>query len=75
MDPTTGLSTDIVQTPDGHAQERSLLDDVLGLVQPRDVWIADRNFCTHKFLFRIDAAKAYFIIRQHGANCRHQTRW
>jgi IS4 transposase len=66
MDPTTGLSTDIVQTPDGHAQERSLLDDVLRLVQPRDVWIADRNFCTYKFLFRIDAVKACFIIRQHG---------
>ena len=66
MDPTTGLSTDIVQTPDGHAQERSLLDDVLGLMQPRDVWIADRNFCTYKFLFRIDSVKACFIIRQHG---------
>ena len=66
MDPTTGLSTNIVQTPDGHAQERSLFDEVLALVQPRDVWIADRNFCTHKFLFRIDAAQAYFIIRQHG---------
>lgn len=66
MDPTTGLSTDIVQTPDGHAQERSLLDDVLALVEARDVWIADRNFCTLKYLFRIDAAKAYFIIRQHG---------
>jgi DDE family transposase len=66
MDPTTGLSTDIVQTPDGHAQERSLLDDVLALVEARDVWIADRNFCTFKFLFRIDAAKAYFIIRQHA---------
>ena len=66
MDPTTGLATDIVQTPDGHAQERSLLDDVLALVELQDVWIADRNFCTFKFLFRIDAAKAYFIIRQHG---------
>ena len=66
MDPSTGLSTEIVQTPDGHAQERSLLDDVLALVEPDDVWIADRNFCTHKFLFRIAAAKAYFIIRQHG---------
>jgi Transposase DDE domain len=66
MDPSTGLSTDIVQTPDGHAQERSLLDVVLALVEARDVWIADRNFCTLKFLFRIDAAQAYFIIRQHG---------
>ena len=66
MDPTTGLSSDIVQTPDGHAQERSLLDDVLALVEARDVWIADRNFCTFKFLFGIDTAKAFFIIRQHG---------
>jgi IS4 transposase len=66
MDPSTGLTTDIVQTPDGHAQERSLLDDVLAWVEPRDVWIADRNFCTCKFLFRIDAAQAFFIIRQHG---------
>lgn len=66
MDPTTGLSTDIVQTPDGHAQERSLLDEVLALVEARDVWIADRNFCTFKFLFGIDTAEAFFIIRQHG---------
>jgi hypothetical protein len=66
MDPSTGLTTDIVQTPDGHAQERSLLDDVLAWVEPLDVWIADRNFYTLKFLFRIDAAKAFFIIRQHG---------
>jgi IS4 transposase len=66
MDPSTGLSTDIVQTPDGHAQERSLLDEVLALVEAHDVWIADRNFCTLKFLFRIDAAEASFIIRQHG---------
>jgi hypothetical protein len=66
MDPSTGLSTDIVQTPDGHAQERSLLDDVLALVAANDVWLADRNFCTHKFLFGIAAANAYFIIRQHG---------
>lgn len=66
MDPTTGLATDIVQTPDGHAQERSLLDDVLALVHADDLWIADRNFCTLKFLFRIHAAQAYFVIRQHG---------
>jgi hypothetical protein len=66
MDPTTGLTTDIVQTPDGHAQERSLLDDVLALVKANDVWVADRNFCTHKFLFRIANAAAFFIIRQHG---------
>lgn len=66
LEPDTGLSTDVILTPDGHAQERSLLDDVLALVRQRDVWIADRNFCTLKFLFRIDDAKGFFIIRQHG---------
>jgi hypothetical protein len=66
MDPETGLSTDVLLTPDGHAQERSLLDAVLALVEKRDVWIADRNFCTLKFLFGIAAAAGFFIIRQHG---------
>jgi hypothetical protein len=67
IEPETGLSTQVCLTPDGHAQERSLLDDVLVQVQPRDVWIADRNFCTLKFLVGIAAAGAFFIIRQHGS--------
>jgi len=66
IDPETGLSTNVFLTPDGHAQERSLLDEVLAVVEKRDVWIADRNFCTLKFLFGIAAAGGYFIIRQHG---------
>src|ERR1700730_3171395 len=66
IEPETGLSRHVLLTPDGHAQERSLLDEVLALVDKRDLWIADRNFCTLKFLFRIVAAKACFIIRQHG---------
>ncbi len=66
IDPETGLSTHVFLTPDGHAQERSLLDEVLAQVQKRDLWIADRNFCTLKFLFGIAAAGASFVIRQHG---------
>jgi hypothetical protein len=66
IEPETGLSRHVFLTPDGHAQERSLLEDVLALVEKRDLWIADRNFCTLKFLFRIAAAQAFFIIRQHG---------
>jgi IS4 transposase len=66
LDPETGLATDVFLTPDGHAQERSLLDEVLQLVQERDVWIADRNFCTFKFMFEIAKKLGYFIIRQHG---------
>jgi len=48
LQPETGLATDAFLTPDGHAQERTLLDEVLARVQKRDVWIADRNFCTLK---------------------------
>jgi hypothetical protein len=64
--PETGLATDVFLTPDGHAQERSLLDEVLARVRERDVWIADRNFCTLKFLFEIAKKLGFFIIRQHG---------
>jgi Transposase DDE domain len=60
------LVTQVFLTPDGHAQERSLLDEVLRSVQAKDLWIADRNFCTLKFLFGIAEAKAAFVIRQHG---------
>ena len=60
------LVTQVFLTPDGHAQERSLLEDVLGGVRARDLWLADRNFCTLKFLFGIADAGAAFVIRQHG---------
>jgi Transposase DDE domain len=66
LDPQTGLVSDVVLTPDGHAQERALLGEVLALVAPRDLWIADRNFCTRGFLFGLAAARAGFVIRQHG---------
>jgi IS4 transposase len=60
------LVTQVFLTPDGHAQERSLLDEVLSTVQTHDLWIADRNFCTLKFLFTIADRQAAFVVRQHG---------
>jgi IS4 transposase len=51
---------------DGHAQERSALDAVLETVRKRQLWVADRNFCTLKFLYGVADANAAFIIRQHG---------
>src|SRR3954470_23651550 len=44
LDPRLMLATDVVLCEDGHAQERSLLDQVLGLVRPGDLLIDDRNF-------------------------------
>ncbi|SRR5579859_126518 len=66
LEPETGLATEVFLTPDGHAQERSLLDDVLARVEKRDLWVADRNFCTLKFLFAIAKKLGFFVIRQHG---------
>jgi len=57
---------DVIPCEDGHAQERSLLDQVLPIVQPRDLLISDRNFCTISFLFGIAQRKGRFITRQHG---------
>src|SRR3954463_14377178 len=67
LDPRLMLATDVILCEDGHAQERSLLDQVLALVAARDLWIADRNFCTTAFLFGIARRDGSFVIRQHGA--------
>jgi IS4 transposase len=67
MDPELGLAIDAFVTPDGHANERTLLDDVLKTVHEKELWIADRNFCTLKFLFTIAEKRAFFLIRQHGS--------
>lgn len=56
----------VVLCEDGHAQERSLIDPVLSVVQVGDVWIADRNFCTLKILIGVVTRHAHFVIRQHG---------
>jgi hypothetical protein len=56
----------VVLAEDGQAQERSILEEVYPLVQPRDLWVADRNFCTVGFLLAIRRRDGFFAIRQHG---------
>ena len=67
LDPRLMLATDVVLCEDGHAQERSLLDQVLAIVAAKDLWIADRNFCTTDFLFGIARRGGSFVIRQHAS--------
>jgi hypothetical protein len=67
LDPALGLAIDAVCCEDGHAQERSLLDPILETVAARDVWVADRNFCTTAFLFGIARRGGFFVIRRHAA--------
>jgi hypothetical protein len=65
LDPEVQLVVDVVACEDGHTQERRLLPHLVDRVAARDAIIADRNFCTTKFLFGLKARKAYFVIRQH----------
>jgi hypothetical protein len=65
FDPSLRMPIDVFPCEDGHAQERSLLRDVLPTVKPTDVWIADRNFCTRDFLLGIKQRDAFFVIREH----------
>jgi hypothetical protein len=67
LEPGCMLITDVFPCEDGHAQERSLLPQVVETVQPRDLWIADRNFCTTGFLFGIAEREGCFLIRQHAS--------
>jgi Transposase DDE domain len=66
LDPQRMVIDDVFPCEDGHAQERSLLADVAPTIRPRDLLIADRNFCTLSFLFAVMDRGGYFIIRQHG---------
>jgi len=64
--PASQLVTNIVLCEDGHAQERSLVDPILDLVEKGSLWVADRNFCFQRFLLGIAAKLAFFVIREHA---------
>ena len=65
FDPELDIALDVIPCEDGHAQERSLLSQVLATVERRDVWVADRNFCVLSFLMGLAQKGAFFVIRQH----------
>jgi hypothetical protein len=67
LDPELGLVVEVVPCEDGHAQERALLGEVLTLVEPGDLWLGDRNFCTTGFVFGIAGRGGFFLIRQHAS--------
>jgi IS4 transposase len=71
-EPGRGLVTDLVLCEDAYTQERALLSAILPRVQSNDVWVADRNFCTPRWVFGVGARQAFFAVRQHGRSlpCR-----
>jgi IS4 transposase len=72
LEPDQMLLSDVFPCEDGHAQERSLLPQVLTTVEADDLWIADRNFCATGFLFGIAERDAAFVIRQHAQTLHYE---
>ncbi len=66
LDPALMLIAHVIPCEDAHVQERALIGQVLPLVQKRDLWIEDRNFCTVDFLNGVKRRRAYFVVRRHG---------
>jgi hypothetical protein len=65
LDPALGLAIDVIPCEDGHAQERCLFDQVLATVEPGDLWVEDRNFCTLGFIFGGARRKGCGLVREH----------
>jgi len=70
LDPALKLMIDLFPCEDAYTQERALLSQVLEVVEPGDLWIADRNFCTTTFLFGVARKGAAFLVRQHAQTLR-----
>jgi IS4 transposase len=77
LDAERMLACDVIPCEDAHAQERALLEKVLPTVQPGDVWIEDRNFCTTRFVFGVARRGGCFVVRRHASTLmvQRRTRW
>lgn len=67
-EPGLGLVTDLVLEEDAYTQERALLTQIVPRLQALDLLVADRNFCTTRFVFGVVDQKAFTIVRQHRVN-------
>src|SRR5271156_4739258 len=67
-EPGSGLVTDVVLCQDAYTQERALVSDLLPHVRAHDLFVADRNFCTTRFVFGVARHNARVVVRQHRQN-------
>lgn len=65
LDPALGLAIDVIPREDGHAQERSLICEVLEAVEEGDLWIEGRNFCTLGFILGTAQKGGPVLVREH----------
>jgi Transposase DDE domain len=67
-EPGLGLVTDLVLCEDAYTQERALVMQLVPRLEPRDLLLMDRNFCTTRLVFGISRREAFGIVRQHRTN-------
>ena len=72
LDAQSELVVELVPCECGHAQERSLLPELLERIRADTVLVADRNFCTTMFLFGLFRRGAFFIIRQQASTLTYR---
>jgi hypothetical protein len=66
LDADRGLISDFLPCADGHEQERAQLAEWVDLLEPNQLWIADRNFCTKLLFFECRLNQACFLVRRHA---------
>jgi IS4 transposase len=67
LDPQCKLIRHVRCCEDGHTQERALVADALGWVEPGQVWVADRNFATTRWIFGVVARGGHVVVREHAS--------
>ena len=65
-DPRYRAVCDFVPLEDAYAQELSGLDAIIETLERKQLWLADRNFCTLKWMYMIAAKSSCFVLRQHS---------
>jgi hypothetical protein len=66
LDTRRHLFVDVACDPDAYVCERKAVEPILNRLQPGALYLTDRNFCDGPLLQKFAAARAYFLVRQHG---------
>ena len=67
LDPQRKLIRHVLCCEDGHTQERALVAEVLGWVTSGQVWVADRNFATTRWIFGVVGCGGHVVVREHAS--------
>jgi hypothetical protein len=67
LDPQRKLIRHVRCCEDGHTQERALVDEALAWVEPGQVWVADRNFATTRWIVGVVARQGQVVVREHSS--------